>query len=372
MEFLFNNWLQFTQDLNLALNYIIFVFILQVGLMFFRQWYYERKKNIKNDFILGFALYFLFFSASLFILFHFTYFYSLITREVFEIWFFISILIRGLAAILFSIFIEKRIQRDIRTRYVFTITMVTLLVLSPLFIFIQSLNQLMNIFTVLYAIIPMIATIYFIFNAKIELRKKLIFGLLGIFLVLGTLTFVSDHPYKLTSLFIDLPIQALIIFKIIMVAGACLIMYAFHDYNFFLTSHWKSNLVSLFIIDKKTGYYLYAKHFLEKEIKDEGQFSGGISGIVKLIQNFSETEKDIDNIQVQDKLIMMDHGNHVITAVIIKKELLDVKLILKEITRKFEIYFKDNLEKESFDSDVKSRLQKFKPIENIVYDLIEF
>ena len=71
-------------------------------------------------------------------------------------------------------------------------------------------------------------------------------------------------------------------------------------------------------------------------------------------------------------MFILEHGKHVISAMIIKKELVDIRLVLKDITQQFELYFKDTLELEKVEPDVKIRLQNYQPTESIVNDILDF
>ncbi|NHI91251.1 MAG: hypothetical protein EAX96_02025 [Candidatus Lokiarchaeota archaeon] len=370
MELLFNNLEQFISDFNLILNFIILLFLAQVTIIFLREWNIKRKQNLKNNYILGYGLYMLFFSINVSIILFITMYSTLLSPEIFSFFYLISILVKGISGLTFSFIIEKQIQNIVKSRFLITFFLILLYILTPIFIYVPILNQLTNIFNIACALIPILASLFFVVNSRKEFKVKLWIGLIGICLILVNLIFINKNPFKFTYFFPDLPVQLIIFFKILMIFGAVFMIYGFTGYSFFLESYWKDNLIALYLIHKNSGYYLYAKEYLEKEVENDELFSGGISGIVKMIMNFSETEKYIDTIQVKNKLILLEYGENMISAMIIKRELLDIRLILKEIVIKFELYFKDNLNKEDLDSDANLRLQKFQPIENVINELI--
>ena len=372
MEYLFNNWEQFILDLNLVLFYIIPIFIFQVGIMFLRQWVIEKRKNLHNVILLGYALYFLFYSPSLLIIFHFTYYITLVSVEVYQTWFLISILFKGFTAIFFSYHLGKRVQSEYRTKLSITACLVILFILSPFFVFIPILNQGINLFNIFYALIPILATGYFFLHTKENLRKKMSIGLFGIGLFIVSVIFCNDNPYNVITIFLQVPVFGEIIFESLLLVSCVLMLYAFNGHTFFVTTSWMTNLISIYIIDKKSGQHLFSKDFLEKEVKSDELFSGGITGIVQMIKNFFEDDKDINTIQVKNNLFVLEHGKHVISAMIIKRELLDIRLALKDITQTFEHYFKDVLEQEKHENDTKIRLKKFQPTEIIVKNILKF
>ena len=91
-----------------------------------------------------------------------------------------------------------------------------------------------------------------------------------------------------------------------------------------------------------------------------------ISGLVKIFEELSESDKDVDIIRKEDKIILLEHGQKVITTIIIKKNLQNARFFLKELTKKFEQFFLDYYDRwpnysENFFQSV---------IQNVVKDLI--
>ncbi|MHA1798324.1 MAG: hypothetical protein ACTSVY_07725 [Candidatus Helarchaeota archaeon] len=364
MNFLFNNFEQLILDLDQMLNYAIPIFILEIGLMFIIQWNKERKKDLDNKIILAFGLYFAILSINVLIIFLIT--GNEIPTQLFNIIFIITSLIWSFAGLFFCINLEHEFQSVYKTRYIFSVILFLFLLFNPATILIPFLNQFHNINTIFNACLPVIFIIYSIQNTYGETKKKLLTGLMALFLTFGSFFFIQINRFKFFN-FPEFPINIVIILKFLIIIGVVFMMFSFNDSVFFLEAQWKNNLISLHVIEKKQGFNLYSKEFLGKEVKNNELFSGGISGIVKVIKNFSESDKDVDSIQVEDKFILLEHGRKVIIAMIVRKKILNARIIMKELASKFEYYFADYLMSQA-DLEIS---QFFRPMEKIVNDLIK-
>lgn len=133
-----------------------------------------------------------------------------------------------------------------------------------------------------------------------------------------------------------------------------LIIY-FSVYNFppFYEFEWRENLIKLFIFNPKDFKSLYHLDLVQNSHTSnyaeniDRLFSKGISGIEKLITTITNTKTErIDKIQQDDFLIMFEYGNvpiSLIYVLIVKKDLISSKHLLKIIRIRFESFFKEIL-----------------------------
>ena len=338
--------------------------------MFITQ-YIEKRRELKNIIILIYGIYFLFLGIGS--IFYFIVINSIINGEIlaqFDTYFITSIIIKGVGGFLFSLVIEFNIQKIWKTRYVVSISFIVLVVIIPFFLNTLVFYTLLNMLNFLFLISPLLFTIYFTRNTLGEVRRKLIIGLFG-FLLMGFGLSVTSYGFIgiLTTLksfsFIYLSSRVLTYFGII------LVMHGFSGYSFFLESQWKENLIALIVIDKERTTSLYHKNFWEEKLKEEEILAGGITGIVRIIKEFTTSKKDIDVINIENKLILLEHGKHIITALVVKKDLQHTRYILKQITSKFEIFFWDYW-KSSDSSNIPVTPEEIhKPMEILLRDIMK-
>lgn len=282
----------------------------------------------------------------------------------------ISILIKGVGGILFSWVTEFNIQKIWKTRYAISISFTVLVVIIPFSLNTSVFYPLLNILNLLFLISPLFFTIFFAKNSFGDIRGKLVIALYGFLLIgfglsitsygiIGVLKSLESFPFIYVSS------------RLLVYFGVILVMHGFNGYSFFLEFQWKENLIALIIIDKEHTRSLYYKDFIEEKLKNEEILAGGITGIVKIIKQIIESKKDIDVINFGDKLILLEYGKHIITALLVKKNLQHTRYILRQITSKVEIYFWDYWK--SYDSYGASLSPEeiHKPMEIMLRDIIK-
>lgn len=364
----FDNYLQALVDLNVAISFIIPIIFIQIALIFIRQWYKEKKKRLNNLIILSYGNFYLFFAISLLITVTISVFPP--PDDYYRFFFMISSLFKGVGGLIFSYGIEREFQKIRKTRYIFTIIFLILTLTIPFVVIFPNFNSFYNFFNILNSIFPMFATLYFIINTFGDIRKKLIWALIGMILTSFNFLLVQDIRFKFIINFVEFHPLMIIFFKVAAIIGEFMILLGFTGYSFFLESQWKDNLISVYIIDKNRDLSIYHKNFLESEIKKEHWFAGGISGITRLIKNLTKTDKDVDIIEFKDKLILLEPGKDILAVMIIKNNLLNARYLLREIISRIESYFVDYFNIKYYeDTIMKENMMKF--LEDTIKDLIK-
>ncbi len=180
-----------------------------------------------------------------------------------------------------------------------------------------------------------------------KIRVKIKFFLIGTLISLVALVFAS-----IVGLRVLLPIINEIVYftGVLVLFIGFLIMY-FSVYNFppFYEFEWRENLIKLFIInsnDYKTLYHLDLVQNSHSENIDR-IFSKGISGIEKIITLITDTKTErINKIQQDDFLIIFEHGKvplPLFYVLIVKKDLISSKHLLRIVRIRFESLFKEIL-----------------------------
>ncbi len=356
-------------EISIGLNYVIAVFLLELGVIFIKQWIFERKKQVKNEFGLGYGIYFLTFSISSFL-----YFYIIdhdMSKQVFDSSFILSILIRGIGGLFFAINLEYHVQKVLKTRYLFSISSIILLPIITFSLDTTFFYRVLDIFDIFHLILPIYFTSYFIRNAFGEIRQKLKFSVSGFLLFFITLTFSSKLRIEIIEIIFSFANIIIFLSKLIAILAIFFVLYGFTGYSFYLETQWKNNLISIHIIKRKERVSLYNRNFLSSEIQSEALFAGGITGMVKIVSDFTDSNKTLQEINVEDKLILLEFGKYIITGMIIKKRVLNARYILKEITSKFEFYFREYLENYELFSSSYTQAELFRPMEMVIRNLIK-
>ena len=330
--------------------------------------YIERRKELQNLIILSYGIYILFFAIG-----NIFYFISItypMPVEVFNNYFISSIIFRGIGGIVFSVVIEFNIQKSWKTRYVVSILFIGSVVTFPFLLNTSLFNLLINGFNFLFVVSPLIFTYYFARNVYGETKRRLKGALVG-FLLIGC--GLSVTSYGILGILEPLEYFPYLLFfsRLLAILGIILVIFGFHGYAFFLEYQWKKNLISLIIIDKVRTVELYHKDFLGDKLKNGGILAGGIAGIVNIIKQFTESQRNIDLINIENKVILLDHGTHIITALLVKTNLQQAKYILKQITLKFEAFFWDYLKASASQGTSLAPEEISKPMEIMLRDIMK-
>ena len=356
------------KNVFIGFDYIIAIFILQIGLLFMRKWYKEAEKQSKNFIILGFSAYFILFSIGLFVVF-FTMNYVLPGQE-FNLLFTVSVFLRGLAGFVLAFTLERTHQTIFRTRYFISLCLIGLLAAVPFILDSPFLYTILNMINFILLALPVGFTVYFIMNNFGVIRQKLIITIPG-FLLLGFGLYLTTPRILDIIEAMAFSSQLILSSKFLTILGMVLILDGFSGFSFFLETQWQENMISLCIIDKTRMKSVYYKNFKGETGESNEIFAGGITGIETVIKQFTSSNEEIDVINLGSKLIILSHGEKIIVALVTKKNLPNARHILKELTRKFEFFFWDYLKYYESYNSILTQSEIFKPMEMLIRNLIK-
>ncbi|MHA1425728.1 MAG: MFS transporter [Candidatus Helarchaeota archaeon] len=103
---------------------------------------------------------------------------------------------------------------------------------------------------------------------------------------------------------------------------------------------WKGTLYEFFCI-ASNGVCIFRQQFQEKTIIDADLFAGGLSGIISLVQEMTQSAKKTRIIDQEEKKILIEFGNNVTCVLLCSANLKILRKKLETITNEIEILFKD-------------------------------
>lgn len=129
-------------------------------------------------------------------------------------------------------------------------------------------------------------------------------------------------------------------FKAFMLVGLVILLFAF-NVDIFLETDWKKYLEEFYIIEPTSGTCLYHRNFIQDVASDqlEKMFSSGIIGIVKLVQEFTKSRKNVEVIDEGSRKILLERGKNATVAFVVKQDLAILRYYLRIFLSEFEYYF---------------------------------
>ncbi len=227
-----------------------------------------------------------------------------------------------------------------------------------LFMYLYSLDSFEFRFTVVFNIIG--AAYLVIFQLKIiqlstpNIRRRLVTILTGEFLSIGAIYSVgiilSLFPFDLFEN-IAQPIAL-----VVNIAGILVAFLGLYDFPAFLEFDWKKNLLKLYIFDQDRQQRLYTFDFNEinnhngykivpQKKYEEELFSAGLTGIDNIFAAITKTKSEkIEYIQHGSSYIFLEYGDKPVSsityALLVNKELLSVKFLLRKLKQRFQEFYK--------------------------------
>ncbi|MFX0139647.1 MAG: hypothetical protein ACFFDN_38765 [Candidatus Hodarchaeota archaeon] len=363
------------REILIRLDFLIVLLTIELSLIFIRQWYVEKKERSENLVSLSYGIYYNLIGIG-FALYSLRRYYLNdnplwrffeIQSDYSYFLLILTILIMSCGSLLFSVTLEFKYRKFLKTKFIFSLFLAFLLCII---LFLQNTPYFfpsLNSFAFFSALFPYLFIYYLIINSLGKIRRKLILGAISLIIAIIGLAGISDQGIKVLKNISPYFEPYLIIFQLLTVFGLILLIYSFLGFNLLLEAQWKGNIISLFIIDKERGNPLYTKKFLldDQVSKDTSQFLAlGLKGIIGQINELSETKKDLHIIDKENVKIILHYGEKIISAFLIKKALMNIHYFLSQVTLKFEENFLP-----VYDLWLKE-VNIFKPMDKIIEELI--
>ncbi len=243
-------------------------------------------------------------------------------------------LIIGLASLVFLT--EYTYQK---TKYIITLYTISVLIAVIIFNSYEYLTLLQTIFGVsTFLLIPVVWFFTFFKPTSGYLRNRVIFALIGSFLVLLGIFGRNNSLGQMVGIYLYS------LGTLISTIGLSFIGYGFSAFSTFSDIRWKEKLRELFVISN-TGVCLYAYSF-EKNLtlEDSDLIAGGLSGIQILLSEIMKTREALQLIDYQNIKIMLRQAETTVYVLIIKKESSFLQYKLNLFSREFQTFFKDILQ----------------------------
>lgn len=357
----------------LRLNFLILLFIFELSFIFIKQWYVERRKKSENVISLGYGFYYFFIGIGFLIYMIRRHYF--INMTLWKLFFFIessdsyflyilTISIMGFGGFIFCFSLEYKYSQFLKTRYFFTLFLIILGIIAFLMRNTVYFFPFLNFFSGTIALLPVFFNYYLIKNSLGEVRKKLILGTIGLGLSLTGLMGETDQAIKfliLSSFYYE---PSLKIFELITIFGLALMLYSFYSFSLMLEVQWKDNLISLFLIDKKTGKEVYIKNFSTAIEERDKLLLAGMKGIISMVNELSGNNKT--NLKIIDRenlKFILYYGKKIFSVLIVKRNLINIHYFLQNITEQFEINF-SSIYESWFENN-----ELFKPMDKIIEKL---
>jgi hypothetical protein len=137
-----------------------------------------------------------------------------------------------------------------------------------------------------------------------------------------------------------------------LISGLLIGSFGVYGFPAFYEFRWRENLLRLFIINRTNDKAVYTNDFFQ--VKDKGSkedykklFSGGITGIDKIISEITNTKEKINKISQADSLILLEYGSdyasQITYALIVREDLKSNRYFLRAIKKQFESFYKEIL-----------------------------
>ena len=323
------------QDLNFILGlYFVEVTIeLELVLFFIFGWRRDERKG-KADIVSILALYFLCLAIGRMILIIYDFQF---TSNAFLYLAGVGISLLGM--IFFIYLAEIIIPKN--THYIFTI----LAVATLCSIFFVNIPTSKNI---LYAMIPFIFLMGFAFLGYLirrtigSVRKNFVLLFSGqLFFGFGQ-GFNTDWIRDWFTNEVNFDIQPIAL--ILIISGLGLVALAFWRLPSFNEISWHAGILSLYVITNEHGlccvYYPFRRD-AERQMAPQ-LVSGGVTGIISLIKEMTQSKKHLKEIDHEDIKILFEYGIYTTTALLAEKDLQIYHDKLKQFKDEFETKFKQN------------------------------
>ncbi|MHA1283497.1 MAG: hypothetical protein ACTSQP_13420 [Promethearchaeota archaeon] len=339
-------------ELQASADLISIIVGFQISTYFFIQYFKNRHKDLKlNDVILAFASFYTIITISLFLKFLI---FDIMEFELKKESGAIRYSFLTIAIIIYLLIIAKRkltIIMDKRTNRI----LISLLLINYL-IMIIAFENYYYIYFILLTIIMFFSIIFsqynLIKNSANTIRKKFIILFFGQ-LFLSTSLMFFNNPFKI--LFNEEIISISIFFFSLLIIGALLIIFGGYRFPIYFDFRWKENILKLYIFHENTKKILFQYDFQKNKFPDKignnkeekeslDLIAYIIPGIEKITSKGLNNKNQMEIIKHGEFVFFIEYGDkylnsHIIFALISKKELENLKYLLKSIKEQFQGYY---------------------------------
>ncbi len=250
----------------------------------------------------------------------------------------------GIAIFVFCLNVEGTFGNILKTRHLFSL----LTGIATIFLFFapkpSPVFEGLFYFVELMYMFPFFFILILIKVNKGVVRKKMAWAFVGFCLAMSGVggTHERFQAMFLGSVSFNEFVVVTVGFKACMFVGLLILLFAF-DVDIFLETDWKKYLEELYIIEPTSGTCLYHKDFVQDLSSDQSEkmFSSGIIGIVKLVQEFTKSQKDVDAIDEVSRKILLERGKNVTVSFVARQDLAILRYYLRICLTEFEFYFGD-------------------------------
>lgn len=311
---------------------IVIILHIEVAILFISQ--YRKKRDIPLRLAIG--LFFVFMACSFLVLFIVRYFRS----DIIELVNAYNVLL-AISMLAFCYQVEREYSKRMKTKKFFTYVCIAIIPFAILLPANSDYYYGVSIAIGIVATFPAIFLSYILKKNRGQVRKRMEIALVGvIFTLLGNYGMTYQFGLFLTgwitseySVFVFIGARGSITF------GLLLIFYGFSA-DIFLESDWRKYLMEYYIIENQSGKALFYKNLVyasaEGEVSNTALFSGGIVGIMAMIQEFTQSNKELNVIDKGAIKILIERGDQVTVVFVVKENLSILRYILQKSVDEFE------------------------------------
>ncbi len=320
------------RDPFLVIDMIVIVLHIEVAILFISQ--YRKKQDIPLRLSIG--LFFVFMALAFIVLFVVRFFES-------DIIYLVNLynVLLAVSMLAFCYQVERDYSKRMKTRKFFTYICIAIIPFALLLPAESIFYYGVSIAIGIVGAFPALFLAYILKKNRGQVRKRMEIALVGvIFTLLGNYGMTYQFGLFLTgwisseySIFVFIGARASIIL------GLLLLFYGFSA-DIFLESDWRKYLMEYYIIENKSGKALFYKNLVyasaEGEVPNTALFSGGIVGIMAMIQEFTQSEKELNVIDKGSIKILIERGDLVTVVFVVKENLSILRYILQKSVEEFE------------------------------------
>jgi len=340
---------------------IVIVLSLEVAILFISQ--YRKKREIRLRLSIG--LFFIILSFAFIVLF--------IMRYVVSFPLLINIynVLLALSMFTFSFRTEQEYGKRMKTRRIFTYICLCIMPVALLIPPEYPIYYVVLIANGIVATFPALFLAFFLKFYRGQLKRRMEIALVGAILTLmGNYGIGYQFGLFLTDWFsTEWNIFLFIASRVSITIGHLLVFYGFTE-DIFLESDWRKYLMEYIIIENKTRKTLFYKNLFYTpstgDIPDTALFSGGIVGIMSMIQEFTQSQKELKVIDKGSIKLLIERGKQVTVVFVVKENLSILRFLLRKTVEDFENTFGVFLKK-PWDSNI----EDFKATETIIDQLFK-